>query len=362
MVFVTADVHGTVTNNLTYQLGPFQTQISVDAWEISTGAVAFDAPFGPTVVGLAADYGLITPSQLAFYNSLPVANDMDDLPNDKDDFVKGLVNSAIAPLGYDPVGLAGSSINATLEQGDYLATHTYGWTRFRIDPETQNLQVVTYGIDDYTEDEVNADPAAILSRTPAVVSQFTVRPSLAATAQRVGTTLVVHGSNESDTLSISPGLHRQFQVRSGLKSLGNFSTNGIEVIKIYGFGGNDWLSVALLGVQSMLFGGTGNDILVGGFGKNILLGESGDDVLTGGLGSDLLIGGTGRDSLTGGLGDDLLIGGHTSYDHHDQALLAIVGEFSNSTRSYTRPCEPTAARRRVSSGTERAHCPRRFGQ
>jgi hypothetical protein len=67
---------------------------------------AYDAPFGPTVVGVASTFGLLAPTQLAFYQSMPVAADSDSIPNDKDDFVKSLVNSLVTPLGYSPSGCA----------------------------------------------------------------------------------------------------------------------------------------------------------------------------------------------------------------------------------------------------------------
>ncbi len=174
VVFVSADIHGTLVNNLTYQLAPGSPQIPTSAFEITTGSVAFDAPFGPTVIELADQAGLLTPEQKALYNSLPTAG--------KDAFIKQIVDAGLAPLGYDPLGLnnnlpqANGLINAKLLQGDYLSTHTYGWTKFDIDPQTQKLTVTTYGIPYYTEAEVKANPGAIASRTPTVVSQFEVTP------------------------------------------------------------------------------------------------------------------------------------------------------------------------------------------
>src|SRR5262249_43377367 len=73
VVFVSADIHGTVVNNLTYQTAPGGTQFSTGAFEVTTEAVAFDAPFGPTVADLATAAGLLSPAQRAFYDSLPVA-------------------------------------------------------------------------------------------------------------------------------------------------------------------------------------------------------------------------------------------------------------------------------------------------
>ncbi len=176
VVFVTADIHGSVINNLTYQLGPGQRQIPTNSFEVVTGPIAFDAPLGPTVVGFASSLGLVSPPQKAFYDSLPVANDPDSVLNDKDDFLKSLLNSQLVPLGYDTVGLAGSPVNATLESGDYIAAHTYGWTEFEIDPVTQRLTVTTWGIPWYTEAQMAANPAAIIGQTPSVVSRFHVVP------------------------------------------------------------------------------------------------------------------------------------------------------------------------------------------
>ncbi len=185
VVFVAADIHGTIVNNLTYQTGAGGTQQPTGAFEVTTGSVAFDAPFGPTVVTLAAAGNLITPTTQALYASLPITGDLDSLPNDKDDFLKEFLNTRIlAPLSYDPVGLAGSPINATLIQGDYMAVHTFGWTEFAIAKDNQALTVTTYGIDPYTAAQLAADPTAITARTPRIVSQFQVTPVDSATGKR----------------------------------------------------------------------------------------------------------------------------------------------------------------------------------
>ena len=169
VVFVAADIHGTLVNNLKYELGPLQPQLPTSAWEITTGSVAYDAPFGPTVVQLAAALGILTPEQVAFYESLP-------LPG-KEAFLRTLVDGQLTPLGYDTVGLEGSSVPALLLEGSYTATHTYGWTEFDIAPETGVLTVTTWGIEPYSTEELLADPACVVSRQPAVVSKFLVQPA-----------------------------------------------------------------------------------------------------------------------------------------------------------------------------------------
>lgn len=177
VVFITTDLHGIIVNNVTYQVQPGGAQIRTDAFEVIAGPVAFDPPLGPTVVGLGVALGLIDAPTKAFYDSLPVAPDPDDTPNDKDDVLKKLWNDVLlTPFGYDTIGLAGSPINATLQQGDYFAVHDYGWTEFNIDPTSQQLQITAWGIPAYTPAEAKANPQGIISRVPTVMSKFTVTP------------------------------------------------------------------------------------------------------------------------------------------------------------------------------------------
>lgn len=57
-----------------------------------------------------------------------------------------------------------------------------------------------------------------------------------------------------------------------------------------------------------IFGGTGNDTIIGNAGPNLLVGAGGDDVLTGSAGDDTLLGRNGVDHLDGGAGQDWLEG------------------------------------------------------
>jgi alkaline phosphatase D len=166
VVFVTADIHGTLVNNLFYQETPGGEQIPVDSWEISTGPVAFDAPFGPTVVDLAAQFKFINAQQKALYGLAPA--------NVKENILTQLVDGQIKPLGYDPIGLEGSSIGATLVSGGWTATSYYGWTEFQIDRDSQELRVITYGIPFYTVKQAE-DSAKIAAMQPTVISEFTVK-------------------------------------------------------------------------------------------------------------------------------------------------------------------------------------------
>jgi myo-inositol-hexaphosphate 3-phosphohydrolase/phosphodiesterase/alkaline phosphatase D-like protein len=219
VVFIAADIHGTLVNNLTYQTAPGQAQIGTSAFEITTGSVGYDAPFGPTVADLAQAVGLLTPAQRAVYDALPTAG--------KDAFIKQLTDGGLQALGYDPVGLnnnlgvANGRIDATLLQGDYVATHVYGWSEFTIDQATQKLTVTTYGIPPYSEAELLANPAAIINRQPSIASQFEVNPTFnlrgTANADRLTGTAaneiirggagadVLTGGGGKDTFVLEPG-------------------------------------------------------------------------------------------------------------------------------------------------------------
>lgn len=184
VVFVSADIHGTLVNNLTYQMGPGPAfpQIPSNAFEITTGSVAFDAPFGPTILGLAA--GIVVAPGISLLDvfleqlGLPNIEAFNALPETvKNTAVESLVNQQLAPLGYDLLGLQDSSeIQATLTAGTYTAVFNFGWTEFDIESDTKALTVTTYGIDPYNVAELNTNPAAIVSRTPRIISQFVVTP------------------------------------------------------------------------------------------------------------------------------------------------------------------------------------------
>lgn len=167
VVFITADFHGTLVNNLFYQTeaGGKNTPVG-NSWEIITGAIAFDAPFGPTVIDLAAGAGLMKPEQKTLYNFAPAAQ--------KDSIVKLLVNTQVKFYGYDAIGLEDSGIDFKLVKGDWVVTHSYGWTEFEIDANTRELLVTTYGVPWYNVKQA-AEPEKIAALQPTVLQQFSVK-------------------------------------------------------------------------------------------------------------------------------------------------------------------------------------------
>ena len=192
VVFIAGDFHGTIVNNLAYQElqtegtedAVFVDSTPISAFEVVTGPVAFfDALLGPSTVNLAASADVLSPFLKALYDRLPVAPDTDSIVNDKDDFLKSLINTQLDVLDYDPIGLnennagAEGMIDAELLQGDYLACHTFGWAEFEIAPETQELLVTVYGVDAHSETDLLVDPNGVINRIPRVVSQFMVHPN-----------------------------------------------------------------------------------------------------------------------------------------------------------------------------------------
>ncbi|MEM8504731.1 MAG: phytase [Cyanobacteria bacterium P01_D01_bin.1] len=300
VVFMAGDFHGTIVNNLTYQLGPGQEQIATSAFEVVTGPVAFfDGRFGPNVANLSAAAGLISEQELAFYNSLPVAPDGDSELNDKDDFVKQLLVAQTNAFGYDPVGLnnnlaqAEGKIDATLLAGDYVAAHNFSWSEFDIDPNSQKLTVTTYGIDAYSEAEVLANPGAVLDLEPVVISQFEVNPQ--------GN--ILSGSDADDVLtdgdesSKLAGLMGSDLLAGGLGDDVILGGSGDDVLR--GDRNSRSAQTGKAGGDDLIYGGAGNDRIGGKSGNDRLFGDSGNDQVWGDDGDDLIYGGLGNDILTG---------------------------------------------------------------
>ncbi len=169
VVFVSGDFHGTLINNVTYNNAPLEPQINIGAFEIVTGSVAYHQPFGPTIATLVFDMGFPGALAPAAYNSLPLAQ--------REAYIQSLVNFFTESEGYSPLGLDDGGLRELqLLAGTWSATNTYGWTEFDVDVLSQRLTVTTYGIDFYSESQLLASPAAIVARTPAIVSQFSLLP------------------------------------------------------------------------------------------------------------------------------------------------------------------------------------------
>ena len=81
---------------------------------------------------------------------------------------------------------------------------------------------------------------------------------------------------------------------------------GTAVTDLYGGGGNDTIVGSV--VDNLIRGGAGSNTISGRGGNDRLEGGNGVDIISGGSGNDTLLGFGGNDKLSGGDGDDLLQG------------------------------------------------------
>jgi hypothetical protein len=153
--------------------------------------------------------------------------------------------------------------------------------------------------------------------------------------------LVVQGTAGADSLVLSPGAGNAIALSVSGTSVGSFSAPGgaaFAHLLVYGNGGADTIRLTgNLSVPALLFGGDGNDTLdaSGSTANNALVGGTGNETLQGGSGRDLMIGGTGTDTLRAGSGGAILIGGTTDYDGNLSALLAIMKEWGRTDANYS---------------------------
>lgn len=70
-------------------------------------------------------------------------------------------------------------------------------------------------------------------------------------------------------------------------------------------------------IDEVFHGGPGNDMIEGWDGDDIVYGDAGDDHISGGEGDDILVGGAGDDHITGDGGRDVVIG-WPGNDHVEQ--------------------------------------------
>ncbi|MGA2502273.1 MAG: Ig-like domain-containing protein, partial [Tepidisphaeraceae bacterium] len=109
------------------------------------------------------------------------------------------------------------------------------------------------------------------------------------------TDLVVLGTAGNDTIRLIQSGTKGVKVVINGVTKGVFTPTGRVIAD--GLAGNDTITAAGLNRSVILYGGAGNDTLIGGKLPSILYGGAGNDTLRGGSGRDLLDGGTGRNVL-----------------------------------------------------------------
>jgi len=117
-----------------------------------------------------------------------------------------------------------------------------------------------------------------------------------------GDSLIVHGSDDVDSLMATTDEWGMLTVTFNGNTYSYDPNCGptINTVYFYGHGGDD--SATVSGVRTVMYGGTGNDVLIGGLGDDELHGGAGEDSITGGGGNDVVWGGTGANVISSGDG------------------------------------------------------------
>jgi Ca2+-binding RTX toxin-like protein len=98
-------------------------------------------------------------------------------------------------------------------------------------------------------------------------------------------------------------------------------------IQVNVLGGNDVVDAGpFIAKPFAIYGGPGNDTLIGSSGLDGIFGEAGDDLLGGRAGNDTLLGGFGNDTIRGDGGMDWMFGevGDDTLIANDGAVDGIV--------------------------------------
>ncbi|MFN8450179.1 MAG: alkaline phosphatase D family protein [Anaerolineae bacterium] len=169
VVFISADVHTTFINNLTYQTEASGEQYPTHCFEISTECAAYSPPTGQIIMDNAAAIGLLPPSRYEAYQNMSLA--------ENDALLEDLFNRVVLRLqGFTPLGLEDSLIQYERVSGGWVIGHSFGWTMFEVAPDDQKLTITTYGVPAYTPEQARSQPEAILSLTPQIMSQLIITP------------------------------------------------------------------------------------------------------------------------------------------------------------------------------------------
>lgn len=129
--------------------------------------------------------------------------------------------------------------------------------------------------------------------------------------------LTVRGSSRGDTLQIV-GQSGSIRVMANGWQIGRFALNTVTSIIIDASGGNDFVTLINVAIDSEICGGSGHDTLIGSSGNDSIYGEGGNDSLIGGDGHDRLDGGSGPNILSGNRSKGALNNKLPNFDHDSQ--------------------------------------------
>ncbi len=159
--------------------------------------------------------------------------------------------------------------------------------------------------------EVTDDGNPALTSTPATVNLFSLEAVDPGQVTIDGSGIVrIGGTSGADDFVVKQsGSNLQVKLNGSTIS-NNIPISSVTEIRGWGREGNDTFNINKnLAINTRLWGGAGNDTLLGGAARDLLFGGWGDDTLRGRKGDDFLSGGDELDDVRGNAGDDLLIGG-----------------------------------------------------
>src|SRR4051812_32754209 len=112
-----------------------------------------------------------------------------------------------------------------------------------------------------------------------------------------GTVLQIAGTAKDDVIKVeldeSDANTLKVSVNADLSSF-NVATSNLKLIRIEGRRGNDHIEIeqenGAINIQTLIFGGAGNDTIEGGAARDRLHGEEGDDSIIGQSNRDILYG------------------------------------------------------------------------
>jgi hypothetical protein len=152
------------------------------------------------------------------------------------------------------------------------------------------------------------------NRISVAVESLEVRRLLSAALNSGGALIVTGDPVNANTISV--GISQDgtsVDVAENNEAVQSFQVSQVKRVVIIGGSGNDTLTIdqtnSAFTIPTRIFGGAGDDSIVGGGGKEFLSGGSGDDTIIAGSGTTIVDGGGGNDSVTGGVGDDSIYGG-----------------------------------------------------
>lgn len=250
-------------------------------------------------------------------------------------------------------GTVGQSITFTLKATDVATPDLNGNFTYKIDWNNDGTDDETVtGTKEKTVTHVFTTVGAATFKVTATDKDGGVSAAVTKTVTIAEETLPegeieFEGTDENDRIRVRfnrhTGMIRIFlngELEEEFEPTGTLHINALE--------GDDRVRVGRwVKLGTIIDGGEGNDVLIGGVKRDVLMGGDGDDILRGRgkadvlvggegndklfakLGRDVLIGGAGEDELHGGLRGDLMIGSETDFDDDPESLLAILAEWTS---------------------------------